>query len=62
MQSPRAGRSRHAHPAIRLAVAATFATALGGYALALGVTGLPVLLTAVAGMIVGLVCVSALTP
>lgn len=46
---------------IRLAVSCTVAAALGGYALALGLTGIPVLVAAAAGVIGGLVLVGALT-
>ncbi len=46
--------------AIRLAVAATVAAGLGGYTLALGLTGIPVVVAAVAGLIAGLVLIGAL--
>ncbi|MGK2938325.1 MAG: hypothetical protein ACSLFR_11050 [Solirubrobacteraceae bacterium] len=42
-------------------VSCTVAAALGGYALALGLTGIPVLVAAAAGVIGGLVLVGALT-
>lgn len=45
---------------IRLGVAATVAVALGGYALALGFTGIPVVIAALGGMIAGLVLLGAL--
>lgn len=64
MQSPHVQsptRRRSVAPAgIRVAVAFTVAAALGGYALALGFTGVPVILAAVAGVIAGLVLASAL--
>lgn len=54
-------RRRSVAPAgVSLAVALTVAAALGGYALALGFTGVPVILAAVAGVIAGLVLASAL--
>lgn len=45
---------------ISAVVALTIAVVLGGYALALGFTGLPVLVAAVGGMIAGVVLVRAL--
>ncbi|MBJ7520421.1 MAG: hypothetical protein JHC84_12060 [Solirubrobacteraceae bacterium] len=46
---------------IRLSVSLTVAAALGGYALALGLTGVPVLVAALGGLIAGSVLVGALT-
>lgn len=45
---------------ISVAVALIVATVLGGYTLALGFTGIPVLVAAVAGMVAGVVLVRAL--
>lgn len=46
---------------IRVAVSLIVAAALGGYALALGLTGVPVLVAAFGGLIAGSVLVGALT-
>lgn len=45
---------------IRLAVSCTVAAAVGGYALALGLTGIPVLIAAVLGSVGGLILAGAL--
>lgn len=45
---------------IRLAVSCTVAAAVGGYALALGLTGIPVLVAAVLGVVGGLILAGAL--
>lgn len=58
---PHARRRSGPSAGIRLVVSCTVAAALGGYALALGLTGIPVLVAAAAGVIGGLVLVGALT-
>lgn len=64
MQVPHAPRSsrRRTEPTggISAIVALTVAAVLGGYALALGFTGVPVAVAAVGGMIAGVVLVRAL--
>lgn len=58
---PHASRRPQPRTGIRLGVSLTVAAALGGYALALGLTGLPVLVAALGGMVAGAVLVGALT-
>lgn len=64
MQSPhiprRTRRSGRSPLGVRAVVALTVAAALGGYALALGFTGIPVLVAAAGGLVGGLVLASAL--
>lgn len=58
---PRTSRRRTGSSAgISIAVALTVAVVLGGYTLALGFTGIPVLVAAAGGMIAGVVLVRAL--
>jgi hypothetical protein len=57
---PRSSRRRAGAAGISAVVALTVAAALGGYALALGFTGIPVLVAAVAGVIAAAVLVRAL--
>lgn len=57
---PTTHRRNGSPTAISVAVALTVALVLGGYALALGFTGIPVLVAAVAGMVAGVVLVRAL--
>lgn len=59
---PRRTRRHHgASAAVRLAVAAIFAAVLGGYALALGATGVPVLVAMVIGALLAIALVGAIT-